>query len=211
MSPEASCGRAALCAYGKTVWSWPSLLRSSSCGCGICVNRRGVGDFRRGEGGQNELGSRESTAYAVRPLRREGRVFGFTCMPLCSSSACAFAQRTVGASRHPAFPAPSFLEGVTETAKLGRNAPRGCCGVSALAMTMWRACAFPLSSSAGSSGHSPLNCRMRLDVVETADALHLNTLLLDPHDLSLLCPVSPGFRRGDDPDQPGTSARGARS
>ncbi|WP_247496919.1 hypothetical protein, partial [Bradyrhizobium sp. 149] len=49
-------------AYGKTVWSWPSLLRSSSCGGGIRVNRRGVGDFREGEGGQNELGSRESTA-----------------------------------------------------------------------------------------------------------------------------------------------------
>jgi hypothetical protein len=49
-------------AYGKTVWSWPSLLRSSSCGCGICVNRRGVGDFCEGEGGQQELGSRESTA-----------------------------------------------------------------------------------------------------------------------------------------------------
>src|SRR3954447_13818472 len=49
-------------AYGKTVWSWPSLLRSSSGECGICVNRRGVGEFREGEGGQKELGSRESTA-----------------------------------------------------------------------------------------------------------------------------------------------------
>ncbi len=28
-------------AYGKTVWSWPSLLRSSACGCGSRVNRRG--------------------------------------------------------------------------------------------------------------------------------------------------------------------------
>jgi hypothetical protein len=49
-------------AYGKTVWSWPSLLRSSLGGCGTCVNRRGVGDFRQDEGGQKELGSRESTA-----------------------------------------------------------------------------------------------------------------------------------------------------
>jgi hypothetical protein len=61
-------------AYGKTVWSWPSLLRSSLGGGGTCVNRRGVRDFREGEGGQQELGSRESTAYAVKPLRREGRV-----------------------------------------------------------------------------------------------------------------------------------------
>ena len=49
-------------AYGKTVWSWPSSLRSSSCGCGMRVNRRGVGDFRWGEGGQKEFGSRESAA-----------------------------------------------------------------------------------------------------------------------------------------------------
>jgi hypothetical protein len=68
------CGEMASRAYGKTVWSWPSLLRSSLCGCGTCVNRRGVRDFREGEGGQQELGSRESTAYAVKPLRREGRV-----------------------------------------------------------------------------------------------------------------------------------------
>jgi hypothetical protein len=60
--PEASCGRATLCAYGKTVWSWPSLLRSSLGGGGIRVNRRDVRDCREGEGGQNELGSRESTA-----------------------------------------------------------------------------------------------------------------------------------------------------
>jgi hypothetical protein len=57
-----NCGEMAGRAYGKTVWSWPSLLRSSSCGCGIHVNRRGAGDFRESEGGQQELGSRESTA-----------------------------------------------------------------------------------------------------------------------------------------------------
>ncbi|WP_210164299.1 hypothetical protein, partial [Bradyrhizobium sp. WSM2254] len=55
-------GEMASRAYGKTVWSWPSLLRSSSCGGGSRVNRRGVGEFREGEGGQKELGSRESTA-----------------------------------------------------------------------------------------------------------------------------------------------------
>ena len=35
-----------------------------------------------------------------------------------------FAQRTAGASRHPAFPAPSCMRGWRK-AKLGRNAPRG--------------------------------------------------------------------------------------
>ena len=59
---EEYCGVPASRAYGKTVWSWPSLLRSSFRGGGIRVNRRGVRDFRGSEGGQNELGSRESTA-----------------------------------------------------------------------------------------------------------------------------------------------------
>jgi len=49
-------------AYGKTVWSWPSLLRPSSCGGGDRVNRRGAGEFREREGGQKEFGSRESAA-----------------------------------------------------------------------------------------------------------------------------------------------------
>ena len=57
-----NCGEMAGRAYGKTVWSWPSLLRSSPGECGMRVNRRGAGDFRRDEGGQKELGSRESTA-----------------------------------------------------------------------------------------------------------------------------------------------------
>ena len=56
------CGEMAGRAYGKTVWSWPSLLRSSLGEGGTCVNRRGAGEFREGEGGQKELGSRESTA-----------------------------------------------------------------------------------------------------------------------------------------------------
>ena len=49
-------------AYGKTVWSWPSLLRPSSCGGGDRVNRRGAGEFREREGGQKEFGSRERAA-----------------------------------------------------------------------------------------------------------------------------------------------------
>src|SRR3954465_2564287 len=57
-----NCGGMAGRAYGKTVWSWPPLLRSSPGECGTCVNRRGAGDFREGEGGHKELGSRESTA-----------------------------------------------------------------------------------------------------------------------------------------------------
>ena len=57
-----NCGEMAGRAYGKTVWSWPSLLRSSPGGCGSRANRRPAGEFRGGDGGQNELGSGESTA-----------------------------------------------------------------------------------------------------------------------------------------------------
>ncbi|MCP2129978.1 hypothetical protein ABH991_000703 [Bradyrhizobium ottawaense] len=42
-----------------------------------------------------------------------------------------FAQRTAGASRHPVFPAPSWLMRVSDEAKLGRIEPRGREGVSA--------------------------------------------------------------------------------
>ena len=50
------------CAYGKTVWSWPSLLRSS-CRGGVCEPNRADSIVNsRSEGGQKELGSRESTA-----------------------------------------------------------------------------------------------------------------------------------------------------
>jgi hypothetical protein len=42
-----------------------------------------------------------------------------------------FAQQTAGASRRPAFPAPSWTKKAKETAKLGRTAPRERDGVSA--------------------------------------------------------------------------------
>ncbi|WP_271499816.1 hypothetical protein [Bradyrhizobium sp. CCBAU 11357] len=38
-------------------------------------------------------------------------MIGDTCMLLCGFSACAFAQRTAGARRHPVFPAPFFFWG----------------------------------------------------------------------------------------------------
>ncbi|MBB4367420.1 hypothetical protein GGD63_000189 [Bradyrhizobium sp. cir1] len=43
-----------------------------------------------------------------------------------------FAQRTAGASRHPAFPVPSWTRGWRDQAKLGRNQPRDGEGVSAI-------------------------------------------------------------------------------
>ncbi len=50
----AACRRTALSAYGKTVWSWPSLLRSSLCGDVREPNRVNGIVNSRGEGGQRE-------------------------------------------------------------------------------------------------------------------------------------------------------------
>src|SRR3954447_10109788 len=47
--------------------------------------------------------------------------------PVCCCAVLSryiFAQRTAGASRHPAFPAPSWTRGWNDQAKLGRNALR---------------------------------------------------------------------------------------
>ncbi|GMO99522.1 hypothetical protein TM239_21980 [Bradyrhizobium sp. TM239] len=58
-------------------------------------------------------------------------MIGTTCMLLCGFLRVHFAQQTAGASRHPAFPAPSWIGGWSDEAKLGRIEPRECEGVSA--------------------------------------------------------------------------------
>src|SRR3954469_11143990 len=53
---------------------------------------------------------------------------GCWASPVCrcaASCSATFAQWTVGASRHPAFPAPSAFLRAKNTAKLGRDVPRG--------------------------------------------------------------------------------------
>jgi hypothetical protein len=54
-------------------------------------------------------------------------------MPLCSFRNATFAQWTAGASRRPAFPAPSALLGAATAAKLGHDVPRE----RETARTMW--------------------------------------------------------------------------
>ncbi len=49
-------------AYGETVWSWPSSLRSSFCEGLTRVNRRAEREFRDRDGGKKELVSGESAA-----------------------------------------------------------------------------------------------------------------------------------------------------
>jgi hypothetical protein len=51
------------CAYGKTVWSWPSLLRSSRIEDAREPNRvDGIIQFERRGRPEGKFGSRESTA-----------------------------------------------------------------------------------------------------------------------------------------------------
>jgi len=69
-----------------------------------------------------------------------------------------FAQRTAGASRHPAFPVPSWIWGWSNQAKLGRNAPRGCEAASAIQMQAGRANLLPLAPSLRAQRSNPV-CR----------------------------------------------------
>jgi len=62
----------------------------------------------RGDGGNSASLPGESATYAVKPLRREGRLFGFTCMPLCKFLLPPFAQWTVGARPAPGLPCALF-------------------------------------------------------------------------------------------------------
>jgi hypothetical protein len=61
----------------------------------------------QGDGGNSASLPGESTTYAVSPLRREGRMFGFTCMPLCNFASTRF--RTVDRGCQPAPGLPCAL------------------------------------------------------------------------------------------------------
>jgi hypothetical protein len=86
--------------------------------------------IRGSEGGQNELGSRESTAYAVNPSRREGRVIGTTCMLLCGFPALHFraADRGCEVSTRPSLHPLGQEGGETKQARaiLRREAAKAC-------------------------------------------------------------------------------------
>ena len=63
------------------------------------------GDFHGMREARRNFGSRESTAYAVRPSRREGRAFGHTCMLLCGLFRVCISR---GRPRVPAGARPSL-------------------------------------------------------------------------------------------------------
>ncbi|MGY4626385.1 hypothetical protein ACVWY3_004141 [Bradyrhizobium sp. USDA 4486] len=100
----------------KTAAKWRAVRTAKPCGPGrrcygqaladaaVASTGAMAGDFRESEGGQKELGSRESAAYAVRPSRREGRVIGTTCMLLCGLLCAISRSRPRVRGQHPAFP-----------------------------------------------------------------------------------------------------------
>src|SRR5439155_6423943 len=65
----------------------------------------------------------EITKYAVKPLRREGRMLSAGPVCSCARSLCAIAHETAGAARTRSSLRPLIGEG-ERYANLGRNAPR---------------------------------------------------------------------------------------
>ncbi|WP_271499282.1 hypothetical protein [Bradyrhizobium sp. CCBAU 11357] len=67
-------------------------------------------------------------------------MIGTTCMLLCGFLRVHFAQQTAGAMSAPGLPCALLtFRGTKHLAKLGRNQPRGCEGVSAMKSAWWQA------------------------------------------------------------------------
>ena len=138
-----ACRRTALFAYGKTVWSWPSLLRSSlsrRCARAQPGGRhqiRGAREARRKVRLPGERGISRPTIAQGRPSDRH-HLYAAVRFFL----RVHFAQRTAGASWHPAFPAPSWIKRgarptkarVYQAARLRRRV----CGLSCVPQTRSR-------------------------------------------------------------------------
>ena len=127
-----NCGEMASRAYGKTVWSRPSLLRSSpsevraSPTGQTASSIRGAREARRKVRLPGEHGiSRPTTAQG----RSSNRPHLYAAVRFFC--ACVSRSRPRVRAEHPAFPAPSWIKRGRDEAKLGRNQPRGQKGVPA--------------------------------------------------------------------------------
>src|SRR6266702_4480789 len=116
-------------AYGKTVWSWHPLLMSSCAEAKSAqpgsINLQSANDGDKTNSSPGRARHKPSSHCAgnagLPPLNLYARVRFF-------AQSCT---RDRGCSAHPAFPAPSVLEGGNVPAKLGRNPPRDREGLSA--------------------------------------------------------------------------------
>jgi len=101
-----SCGEQDELAYGKTVWSWPSLLRSSLAEAlpsqPVRLRRQSAGDGDKRNSSPGRARHKPSTHCAGKAGRFRLHLYAAVQFPDASR-----AQRTAGASRHPVFPAPS--------------------------------------------------------------------------------------------------------
>ncbi|MBB4261980.1 hypothetical protein GGD64_006033 [Bradyrhizobium sp. CIR3A] len=190
--PEASCGRAALPGFVSSVCfrlrrqGLEKLRRNG----GPCVRQNRVvltvvatvKSLRRCERAQP--GRLHHPIRGAREARRNGRLPGDhgISRPTIAQGRPSdrhhlyaavrfflrvlFAQRTAGASQNPAFPAPSWMRGARDQAKLGRIAPRGRRGVS-----VSRAACHKLDLVGWAKRSVPTPCRLWTEIVGTAQVL----------------------------------------
>ncbi|MBB4382793.1 hypothetical protein GGD61_007491 [Bradyrhizobium sp. SBR1B] len=152
-------------AYGKTVWSWPSLLRSSPCEGASEPNRadciiqiRGAREARRNGRLPGDHGISRPTTAQGRPSDRHHlyAAVRFFCVCLLRSGP------RVRASTRPSL-RPLGFRGSRDQAKLGRIAPRDREGVSAS-----RAACHKLDLVRWAKRSVPTPCRLWTEIVGTA-------------------------------------------
>jgi len=126
------CGELANRAYGKTVWSWPSSLRSSFSR--RCQRAQPGGRHRLFAGRGRPEGIRLPGEHGIsRQTTAQGRPSDWHHLYAAVRFSCATSSRSGPRVRgqHPVFPAPSWRGGLSHQAKLGRNPSRGYGAVSA--------------------------------------------------------------------------------
>ncbi|EHR05398.1 hypothetical protein Bra471DRAFT_06214 [Bradyrhizobium sp. WSM471] len=127
-----NCGEMAGRAYGKTVWSWPSLLRSS-CRGGVCEPNRADSIIQIREAREARRKVRLPGEHGIsRPTIAQGRPSDWHHLYAAVRFSCVCFSRSGPRVRgqHPAFPAPSWNRGWSDQANLGRISPRECESVS---------------------------------------------------------------------------------
>ena len=130
-SPVEPLGEAGSAAYGKTVWSWPSLLRSSLLR--RCARAQPGGRHRQFAGRGRPEGTRLPGEHGIsRPTIAQGRPSDRRHLyAAVRFSACAFCAADRGCRSAPGLPCALFSLGRGMQAKLGRDEPRGCEAVPA--------------------------------------------------------------------------------
>ena len=119
------CGELANRAYGKTVWSWPSSLRSSFSR--RCQRAQPGGRHRQFAGRGRPEGIRLPGERGIsRQTTAQGRPSVWRHLYAAVRFFCATHSRSGPRvrGRHPVFPAPSWFRRANDQAELGRNPPR---------------------------------------------------------------------------------------